>query len=196
MEINLTKKQKIIIEGIIRSGIFLVVMRELSLFIGEYITIPIVGLIFNTVNFIFNKPYEYLTRNILLSSFIEGLGYILAFLSLLFTCVISNTYILAKFCGLFKYFSRFKFWKSFLTLLIISVTLNYFYMLNLHTFQLNYNVKDTEPVYTIVPAYIVFLFFNFLTKKFPTPFKQIGYFFSIEFYKDLYKKIVNKLSSR
>ena len=192
MEIKLANKQKLVIEGIIRSGIFLVTMREFSLFIGEYITIPIVGAIFNTINFIFDKPYTYLTKNIVLSSFAEGLGFILAFLSLLFVCVISSTYILAKFCGLFKYFSQFKFWKSFLILLIISFLLNYFYMLNLHTFQLNHNVKDTQDIYTIVPAYLVYLFFNFLTKKFPTPFEQIGYFFSIEFYKDLYKKLLNK----
>ena len=194
MEINLTDKQKLVIEGIIRSSIFLVTMREFSLFIGEYITIPIVGAIFNTINFIFDKPYTYLTKNIVLSSFAEGLGFILAFLSLLFVCVISSTYILAKFCGLFKYFSQFKFWKSFSILLIISIILNYFYMLNLHTFQLNYHVKDAEPVYTIIPSYFVYLFFNFLTKKFPTPFKQIGYFFSIEFYKDLFKKYRNTKS--
>ena len=189
---NLTDKQKLVIEGIIRLGVFLVAMRELSLFIGEYITIPIVGAIFNTVNFIFDKSYTYLTKNIVLSSFAEGFGFIFAFLSLLFVCVISSTYILAKFCGLFKYFSQFKFWKSFSILLITSIILNYFYMLNLHTFKLNYNVKDREDIYTIIPAYLVFLFFNFLTKKFPTPFKQIGYFFSIEFYKDLFKRIVKK----
>ena len=43
MEINLADKQKLLIEGLICSIIFLVVMRELSLFIGEYIIIPIVG---------------------------------------------------------------------------------------------------------------------------------------------------------
>ena len=122
----------------------------------------------------------------------EGLGFILTFFFLLFTCVLSSTYILAKLCGLFKYFSQFKFWKSFSALLIISIMLNYFYMLNIHTFKLNYHVKDTEPVYTIIPAYLVYLFFNFLTKKFPTPFKQIGCFFSLEFYKDLYKKLTKK----
>ena len=58
--------------------------------------------------------------------------------------------------------------------------------------KLNHNIKDTEDVYTIIPAYLVFLFFNFLTKKFSTPFKQIGYFFSVEFYKDLYKKLLTK----
>ena len=195
MEINLTDKQKIIAEGILRSGIFLVAMRELSMFIGEYITIPIVGAIFNAINFIFDKPYEYLTQNIVLSSFAEGLGFIIGFLSLFFICIISSTYILAKFCGLFKYLSQFKFWKSFLILLIVSIVLKYFYMLNLHTFKLNHNFKDTEDVYTIIPAYLVYLFFNFLTKKFPTPFEQIGYFFSIEFYKDLYRKIINKFKT-
>lgn len=196
MELNLTDKKKIIIEGIIRSSIFLVAMREFSLFIGTYITIPIIGEIFNVINFIFDKPYTYLIKNIVLSSFIEGMGFIIGFLSLFFICIVSSTYILAKFCGLFKYLSQFKFWKSFLMLLIISIILYYFYILNLHTFKLNYNaVKDTEDVYTIIPAYLVYLLFNFLTKKFPTPFKQIGYFFSIEFYKDLYKRFINKFKT-
>ncbi len=91
--------------------------------------------------------------------------------------------------GLFKYFSQFKVWKSFSILLLLSVMLNYFFMLNLNTFKLNYNVKNTEIVYAIIPAYFVFLFLNFLTKKFPTPFEQIGYLFSFKFYKSLFKRI-------
>lgn len=200
MELNLTKnltnRQKIILEGVVRSSLFLIAMREFSLFIGMYITIPVVGGIFNAINLIFNKSYAYLTKNIVLNGFMEGLVFIIAFLSLFFICIVSSTYIIAKLCGLFKYFSKFKFFKSFLMLLIISIILYYFYILNLNTLKLNYNaVKDTEAVYTIIPSYLVYLFFNFLTKKFPTPFKQIGYFFSIEFYKDLYKKAENKFKT-
>ncbi len=45
MEINLTDKQRIILEGIVRSGIFFVVMREMySLFI-DYVTGPIIGFV-------------------------------------------------------------------------------------------------------------------------------------------------------
>ena len=193
MEINVTDKQKIILEGFIRSGVFLVVMRELYSFVYTYIVVPLHAILFNSINAVFGNLYIHLTKNIVFNEYDEAMCVFLTILfSFLFTIML-DTYIIAKFCGLFKYFSQFKFWKSFLMLLIISVILNYFYMLNLHTFQLNHNFKDTEAVYTIVPTYLVYLFLNFLTKKFPKPFKQIGYFFSIEFYKDLYKKLFNKL---
>ena len=189
MEIKLTNKQKLVIEGIIRSSIFLVTMRELYSFVIDYITGHIIGFLSTCINAIPDYDTPFIPQ-----AFFDAttIPLILLYFSACFTF---NTYVIAKFCGLFKYFSRFKFWKSFSILLIISIILNYFYMLNLHTFQLNHNIKDTEPVYTIIPAYLVYLFFNFLTKKFPTPFEQIGYFFSIEFYKDMYKKLSNKFKT-
>ena len=183
MEINLTNKQKIIIEGIVRSCIFLVVMRECSLFIVDYITGPIIGIISYIQSLVPDiDQFIYIEEDIINIISIPIL--ILDF----FVCFIFNTYVIAKFCGLFKYFSQFKFWKSFLALLLISITFNYFYMLNMHTLKFNFSAEDIEYACTIIPSYLVYLFFNFLTKKFPTPFEQIGYFFSVEFYKDLYKK--------
>ena len=188
MEINLTSKQKIIIGGTIRSCLFLIVMRECDLFVIEYITGPIIGLISYIQSLVPDiSQFIHIDEDIINIISIPIL--ILDF----FACFMFNTYVIAKFCGLFKYFSQFKFWKSFLILLLISYVLFYFYILNLHTFKFNYNaVKNTELVYTIIPSYLVYLFFNFLTKKFPTPFKQIGYFFSIEFYIDLWKRIIRK----
>ena len=187
MELNLSNKQKTILEGIIRSCAFLVVMRELEDFSLEYITAPIMGILVNCVAKIdaFLNPVtttEEWGINIYAFAIFAVLGFIL------------NTYILAKLCGILKYFSQFKFWKSFLFLLVISVGYYYFAYLNLHTFKLNYEADTAGGMgisVTIIISYIVYLFFNFLTKKFPTPFNQIGYFFSNEFYKDLYKKIVD-----
>ncbi len=189
MEINLTNKQKILVEGVIRSSVFLVVMRELDFFVLKYITGPIIGLISYLQSLVPD-----IDQFIHIDNDIINIISIPAVILIFFACFVFNTYVIAKFCGLFKYFSQFKFWKSFSILLIISYILYYFYILNLHTFKLNYDaVKDTDAVYTIIPSYFVFLFFNFLTKKFPKPFKQIGYFFSIEFYKDLFRKIIKKL---
>lgn len=185
MEIKLTDNHKIILEGIIRSSIFLVVMRELDLFVIDYITGPIIGFISTCISAIPDYDIPMIPQ-----AFFDAttIPLILLYFS---ACFIFNTYVIAKFCGLFKYFSRFKFWKSFLILLVISYVLYYFYILNLNTFKLNYDaVRKTEGIYSIIPSYLVFLFFNFLTKKFPTPFKQIGYFFSLEFYKDLFKKYI------
>lgn len=187
MEIKLTNKQKLVIEGIIRSSIFLVAMRELDFFILKYITGPIIGFISTCINAIPDYDIPMIPQ-----AFFDAttIPLILLYFS---ACFIFNTYVIAKFCGVFKYFSQFKFCKSFLMLLIISYVLFYFYILNLHTFKLNYNaIGDNNSAYSVIPAYLVYLFFNFLTKKFPTPFKQIGYFFSIEFYKDLFKRLAKK----
>lgn len=189
MEIKLTDKQKLVLEGIIRSCIFLIVMKYFSFFVLKYITGPIIGLIADAVSMVPD-----IDQFIHVDETIINIISIPALILMFFACFLFNTYVIAKFCGLFKYFSQFRFWKSFLILLLISVLLYYFYFLNLHTFKLDYNaVKNTDGVYTIIPAYIVFLFFNFLAKKIPIPFKQIGYFFSIEFYIDLYKKVKAKL---
>ena len=184
MEINLTNKQNIIIEGIIRSCIFLVAMRELSLFIIKYITGPIIGFI----SYIQSLVPD-IDQFIHIDEDIVNIISIPAVILIFFACFIFNTYVIAKFCGLFKYFSQFKFWKSFLILLAISYILNYLIANNIHIIPDKYIADDPYIPLTIIPAYLVYLFFNFLTKKFPTPFKQIGYFFSIEFYKDLFKKL-------
>ena len=184
MEINLTDKQKIVIEGIIRSSIFLIVMRECGLFVIKYITGPIIGL----VSYIQSLVPD-IDQFIHISEDIINIISIPAVILIFFAGFTFNTYVIAKFCGLFKYFSQFKFWKSFLILLAISYILNYFITNNIHIIPEKYIADDPYVPLTIIPSYLVYLFFNFLTKKFPTPFKQIGYFFSIEFYKDLFRKI-------
>ena len=186
MELNLTDKQKILLEGIIRSLIFLVVMRELALFIFEYITGPIMGVAVNC----FSKIDAFLNPE----PTNDGID-IFAFIIFGIVCFVFNTYVIAKLCGILKYFSKLKFWKSFLCLLLISYAYYYFSYLNLHTFKLNYDADEAggmDIALTILPSYIIFLFFNFVTKKIPIPFKQIGYFFSKEFYIDLYKKYLKK----
>jgi len=189
MEVKLKDNQKVIIEGVTRSSIFLVVIRELGLFISCNMIMPLITAIFNVVILIFNKPYVYLTKDIKGDEYTDGFLMVLLVFCSVVACIVLTVYVIAKFCGLFKYLSQFKVWKSFSILLLLSVMLNYFFMLNLNTFKLNYNVKNTEIVYAIIPAYFVFLFLNFLTKKFPTPFEQIGYLFSFEFYKNLFKRI-------
>ena len=187
MEISLTNKQKILVEGIVRSCIFLVVMRECRLFAIDYITGPIIGLI----SYIQSLVPD-IDQFIHIGEDIINIISIPAVILIFFAFFMFDTYVIAKFCGLFKYFSQFKFWKSFLILLVISYILNYLITNNIHILPEKYIADDSYIPLTIIPSYLVYLFFNFLTKKFPTPFKQIGYFFSVEFYKDLYKKVLNK----
>ena len=189
MKLKLTEKQKIFLEGIIRSCAFLVAMRELSLFVLVYIVGPSVEAIVFLISFIpdFSNSSQHEPNAIEIG---------LAILFGIFSFCISITYIIAKLCGINKYFSQFRFWKSVLCLIIISILAYYFCYLNLHTFKLNFedNSQTGElALFGIIPSYLTYLFFNFLTKKFPTPFEQIGYFFSNKFYIDLFKKIRSKL---
>ena len=189
MEIKLTDRQKIFLEGVVRSCAFLVAMRELFTFALEYIVIPSAEFLMFCAS-ILSKLEEFLINDklgeLLLIPVIFIGGFIL---------FISTTYVLAKLCGINKYFSQFKFWKSLIFLIIISALAYYFCSLNLHTFRFNFediNSGAMESVATIIPSYLTYLFFNFLTKKFPKPFTKIGYFFSNQFYIDLFKKIQKK----
>ena len=186
MEIKLTEKQKIFLEGIVRSCTFLVALRELSLFVLIFIVGPCLGVMARLWN---------LTPNFGNAPEPDAIELVLAMLFGIFSCCISITYIIAKLCGINKYFSQFRFWKSVLCLIIISALAYYFCYLNLHTFKLNFEDRSGTAelaLFGIIPSYLTYLFFNFLTKKFPKPFTKIGYFFSNQFYVDLFKKIQKK----
>ncbi len=79
-------------------------------------------------------------------------------------------YILAKIFGIFKKLDK-------LNILILDKSF--------HELTLEYNYI----MYSLIPAFLLYKFFGFLTIKFPVPFKKIGYYTSIEFPKDLYLKI-------
>ena len=188
MEIKLTDRQKIFLEGVVRSCAFLVAMRELSLFVLDYIVSPSIGAIVFLINLIpdFGNFSQHEP---------DVIEIVLAMLFGIFSFFISITYIIAKLCGINKYFSQFKFWKSLIFLMIISILGYYFCYLNLHTFVLNFEDSSETgelALFGIIPSYLTYLFFNFLTKKFPKPFTKIGYFFSNQFSVDLFKKIQKK----
>ena len=186
MEIKLTDRQKIFLEGVLRSSIFLIVARELSYFMLICAMSPIFAIVEFCGKFFScfgNSPYQ---------GSDDGIS-VYALVLIFFVSFIYTTYLIAKLCGIHKYLSQFKFWKSFIILIVISVLTYYFIILNLHSFKLNYEeTGNTYVTIALLPSYIVFLFFDFLTKKFPTPFRQIGYFFSNQFYIDLFKKIQKK----
>ena len=106
-------------------------------------------------------------------------------------------YFFAKIFGIFKKLNKINLIGSLLILYCISLVLIYVGKIKILTPSYIYTlgVSYSYTMYSLIPAYLVYLFFNFLTKKFPMPFKQIGYFFSIKFYEDLFKKIINKFKS-
>ena len=185
MEIKLTEKQKIFLEGIVRSSIFIAALKGVAAIVLLYITAPIFLIILACIDLIF----FFCEENSISQSALNSLLTMYFFVGCVF-----NTYIIAKFCGIHKYFSQFKFWKSLIFLIITSALAYYF--CNLTSCKFGFYVKENTyaeiSIYTIIPSYLTYLFFNFLTKKFPTPFRQIGYFFSNQFYIDMFRKIQKK----
>ncbi|MBQ9149492.1 hypothetical protein IJX73_01030 [bacterium] len=101
-------------------------------------------------------------------------------------------YIYAKICGLYKKLKKYNFWCKSLIFLIISFLA---YLISIYDFK---NLKRIETdleielqfyIISILFAFLLNIFFDFLTKKFPKPFEKIGYICSIEFFKDIIGKI-------
>ena len=163
MEMKLLDKQKIFLEGAVRTCVFIVAIRELSGFILNKILYPIIESIgFYTSILLEIKP------NFISDKFAELLIIPIIFI---ISCVlfILTTYLVAKLCGIYKYFSQFKFWKSLLFLIIISILAYCFCYLNLHTFKFNFEDRSTGAqlaLFGIIPSYLTYLFFNL------TPFKK------------------------
>ncbi len=113
---------------------------------------------------------------------------------------ISTLYICAKIFGIFKFLEKYKLWIEIIGIVLISIIMYFFLQYTspmpqgaAPAYTLKEHIHDvTTPAASFYLAWLLRKFFNFLTKKFPTPFKQIEYFFSIEFYKDLLKKIMKK----
>ena len=56
--------------------------------------------------------------------------------------------------------------------------------------QINGITENCKKIYNEVTE--LYKYFQYLTKKHPTPFEKIGYYCSIEFYKGLFKKYKNE----
>lgn len=112
----------------------------------------------------------------------------------LFAACIGVTYMFAKICGLFKKLDSLKKWQGFLILFLISflcyVIADIFYKYRLPYLKIMGDIGAANLF--LIPSYLFYLFLNYLTKKFPKPFEKIGYYTSIEFYKDILIKIKTK----
>ena len=160
MEIKLTEKQKIFLEGIVRSSIFIAALKWVATFVLFIITAPIFLIILACIDLIF----FFCEENSISQSALNSLLTMYFFVGCVF-----NTYIIAKFCGIHKYFSQFKFWKSLIFLIIISILAYCFCYLNLHTFKFNFEDRSTGAqlaLFGIVPSYLTYLLFSL------TPFKK------------------------
>ncbi len=107
-------------------------------------------------------------------------------------------YLLAKFFGIFKKLDNLNLIEGLIIISLISYLLTIICRIDI--FILNrcfYNLilEYYWIMYSLIPAFLLYKFFGFLTKKYPFPFKKIGYYTSKEFPKDLYSKIKGKLKN-
>ena len=104
-------------------------------------------------------------------------------------------YLIIKLCGLFKKINHLNFFSALIIVILTDILYCYSKTITIQLFPFKVVFSNQLEIFLVVlPCFIIFKFFNGLAETIPTPFKQIGYFFSIEFYKDLYKKLKNKNS--
>ena len=64
------------------------------------------------------------------------------------------------------------------------------------TEDIDFALKIASLIFSLAPAFLLYKYFQFLTKKHPMPFEKIGYYCSIEFYKGLFEKILSEIKKK
>lgn len=108
--------------------------------------------------------------------------------------IISYAYIFftATLCGIFKKLDKINFFIALVIILFINVLFYYN-----EDSDINITVLlDILYFWKLTICFLLYKFFDYLTRKFPFPFERIGYYTSIEFFKSLFKKILNKIKSK
>ncbi len=103
------------------------------------------------------------------------------------------SYLSAKFCGLFKKINHLNIFFAILIIVFVDIFLNISINTRVQLYPRiktdYYGININDIWFLTTFNFIVFKFFNFLTKKFPIPFERIGYYTSIEFMKDVIGKL-------
>lgn len=109
------------------------------------------------------------------------------------------TYVYAKLFGLFKYVDEFKICFilkccaiAFLAVIIafVSGIFNYLCLFKENGF---YGIFFVGLPLLFMPfSFLMYKFFQFLTKKYPVPFEKIGYYSSIEFWRKTFSSFLGK----
>ena len=177
-------KSKGIIEYILRVIIFLI----LTAFLLGKICLGIIILLEHIATILYEKvPFFNGNDNMeILLSFIIG------FICILISCTFA-TYYFAKITGIFKILDYLKKWLSFSILFLISaVIVGYIDIINkLRIINIDIICSFFVLGIFLIPSYLCYLYFKHLTKKHPVPFEKIGYYFSIEFYKNIFNKLMS-----
>ncbi len=115
----------------------------------------------------------------------------------IYTVSFVTLYFLAKIFGIFKKLDKLNLFASFIIISVISYLLILVGRINFLVDEITYRngLEYAYTMYLLIPAFLLYKFFGFLTQKFPFPFEKIGYYTSIEFPKDLYSKIKGKIKN-
>ena len=155
-------KLKEIIEYILRIGLFLLLNRKFAI----SITIPILQFLSKNLN----------TDNAIILSILIWIIYL---------------YISLKICGLFKKLDNLNFLNSLIFVIILNLIFNYSINTTVQIIPFKISYTQGSFLYIIIIYFIYYRILNWLGKKYPNTFGKIGYYFSIECYKNLFKKLKN-----
>ena len=175
MEQKLNKK---IILKIILYVIFLSLNGYLF-FIGLTSSIPMLLLWLISLN---DKIYQIIINNFDIFLFIP-------------ICSPFASYLLAKLFGMFKYIDDLKIniFKKLFLLTLISILSFLILFLRYRFFE---GDNFAYKIASLIPAFGLYKYFQHLTKKYPNTFGKIGYYFSIECYRNLFKKLLSGINKR
>ena len=105
------------------------------------------------------------------------------------------SYMLAKLFGIFKFIDNLKtnLFNKLLYLFLIAIlsSLVLFIRFGFVEKDVRFGLFISSLIFTLIPAFFLYKYFQYLTKKFPQPFEKIGYYCSIEFFKDTIKNLSN-----
>ena len=102
-------------------------------------------------------------------------------------------YYTAKICGIFKKLERYNFFVSLIIIIFLCFLLISFGRIGFLTDKILHEiwVEYYYVMYTLIPAFFLNRLFIFLGKKYKLC-RKIGYYFSFEFYRELFLKIKNR----
>lgn len=98
-------------------------------------------------------------------------------------------YISAKITGIFKKLDGLNFFLALFIVFLIDILFNYFVMVQVQFIPFKIGFRKDTIIFYAPFMFLIYRFFGFLTKIFPVPFEKIGYIFSIEFVKDVIKRV-------
>ena len=160
-------KLKEIIGYILRIGLFLLLNRKFAI----SITIPILQFLSKNLN----------TDNAIILSILIWIIYL---------------YISLKICGLFKKLDNLNFLNSLIFVIILNLIFNYSINTTVQIIPFKISYTSGSFLYIIIIYFIYYRILNWLGKKYPNTFGKVGYYFSIECYRNLFKKLLSGINKR